>query len=227
MTISVKETEHGTWDLHFTTTAARSAVFDYIRQFQRHVEWEEGLLEVQTCGGQAGADGAYVKLYGTQTRPKGFLKRMFWTPARIDCTITASERPDRLAWIQQHWRDQSSEGYERQDVEVRLSDAEGGCRVTFTRRLMPDDATSLGFVMGLYGRMRPSMSRMPLQVKAQLLELQRHRSPTASHVDAFELSSDEMAGELLERLPVGGPGSRSLARLKAVLDNGLPQVSPK
>jgi hypothetical protein len=216
----VRQLEHGTWELGFSTRAAVTAVFDYIADFQRHVEWEEELLEVKQLTGRAGEFGAkYLKTYGT--RPAGLIQRLFWSPTRIDCAIRMSERPNRLVWRQQLWRDQPSDSYDRQDVELLLTANTHDSEVTFVRRLMVDDAASAGMAMGAYDLMSSAFRNAPPGTKEKLLEEYRRRYPDRPAVSAFDLTRDQVAGDLMENLPIRGPGSRSLERLKKLLD-GLP-----
>lgn len=218
MTIDVKQVEHRTWELSFSTGAAMPAVFEYVIDFERHVEWEEELLEVKTLGTKVRESGAkYLKTYGT--RPEGFLQKFFWNPTRIDCKITSVDRPHRVTWEQQLWRDQTSESFHRQDVELLLSGAGHGCEVKFVRRLMPDDAVSASLAMGAHSLMTSAFRNVPSEMKARLQEEHQRRYPGKLLPNALEMTSDEVAGELLEGLPIRGPGARSLARLKAVLDS--------
>jgi hypothetical protein len=219
MTVDVRQLEHGTWELSFSTGATVAHVFDYIVDFERHIDWEEELLEVRTLRGSAGAVGAkYLKIYGS--RPTGFLQRLFWKPTRIDCKITAVSRPERIAWEVQLWRDQPSEGYYSQDVEVLLRPAGAGSDVRFVRRLMSDDAVSAGIAMGAHNFMTGLFRQVPPEMKDRLREEHRRRYPGKPVPNTFDLSPGEVAGDFLENLPIRGPGSRSLARLKALLDGG-------
>jgi len=217
MTIEVRQLEHGVWELSFSTGAAVADVFDYIADFTRHVDWEEELLEVKTLRGTAGAVGAkYLKIYGS--RPTGFLQRLFWKPTRIDCKIKAVSRPERVAWEVQLWRDQTSESYYRQDVELLVRSAGAGSEVRFVRRLMPDDAVSAAMAMGAYNFMSPVFRQVPPELKDKLREEHSRRYPGKPMPNTLDMSPSDVAGDLLENLPIRGPGSRSLARLKALLD---------
>src|SRR4051812_26164792 len=160
MTISVRHVSANTWELSFRSNARVERAFEYLVAFERHVEWEEQLTEVERLRAAHGAAGAsYVKTYGA--RPAGLLRRLFWRPVRVDCTITAVERPKLIAWGQQLWRDQPSEGYYWQDVEVRITPDGDGCRVTFTRHLMPDDSFSLATVTKAYGFIQSRLGQLP------------------------------------------------------------------
>jgi hypothetical protein len=217
MSIDIKEVKHGTWELSFSTGAAMSAVFDYVIDFERHVEWEEQLLEVKRLGRKARESGAkYLKTYGT--RPTGIMGRLFWTPTRIDCKIKVVDRPHRIAWEQQLWRDQTSESFYYQDVELLLSSAGRGCEARFVRRLMSDDAVTADFAMGAHNLMSSLFRQIPPEMKDKLTEQHKLRYPGRAVPNALEMTSGEVAGQLLEGLPIRGPGSRSLTRLKAVLD---------
>lgn len=193
------------------------AVFEYVVDFERHVEWEEQLLEVKKLGRKARVPGAkYLKTYGT--RPNGFWQRLFWKPVRIDCKIKALDSPRRMVWQQQLWRDQSSESYYYQDVEFLLSPAGTGCEVKFVRHLMTDDAVSAGMAIGVHNLMGSLFRRVPPEVKEKLRDEHRRRHPGKPILNGFDRSPNEVAGELLENLPIRGPGSRSLTRLKAVIE---------
>lgn len=217
MTINVRQVEHGTWELSFSSSAAMPVVFDYIVDFERHVEWEEKLLEVKRLGRKARESGAkYLKTYGE--RPTGFIQRLFWKPTRIDCKIKAIDRPHRMAWEQQLWRDQTSESFYYQDVELLLRAAGPGCELRFVRRLMTDDAVTAAMGLGAHNLMSSLFRKVPPEMKERLREEHGRRYPGKPVPDTLDLTPDEVAGELLEGLPIRGPGSRSLTRLKAVLD---------
>jgi hypothetical protein len=192
------------------------AVFEYVLEFERHVEWEDRLLEVSRAGRVAGVAGAkYIKTYGT--RPSGFLQRFFWKPTRIDCKIRAVEPPDRIAWQVQLWRDQPSD-YDYQEIELRLTPDGAGSRVTFLRHLADGDATSTSAALRLRDGFAAMLQHVPPEMQETLREDHRRRYPTAPEKIGMDVSADEVAGDLLENLPIRGPGSRSLTRLKAILD---------
>jgi hypothetical protein len=217
MAISVRELHDRTWELSFTTTAAMRSVFEYVLEFERHVEWEEQLLEVKRAGRSAGVVGAkYIKTYGT--RPSGFFQRLFWTPIRIDCTIKAVESPHRMRWQQQLWRDQPSDSYDYQEIELRLTPDGAGSRVAFLRHLSESDASSASAALGLRDRFAAMFDRVPPEMQEKLRAEHRRRYPEAAEKLGVNVSGEEVAGDLLEKLPIRGPGSRSLARLKAILD---------
>jgi hypothetical protein len=217
MTINSRQIESGTWEPSFSTAAPMPAVFEYVVDFERHVDWEEQLLEVKNLGRKAREPGAkYLKTYGT--RPNGFWQWLFWKPIRIDCKIKALDPPRRMIWQQQLWRDQPSDSYDYQEVELLLSPSGTGCEVTFVRHLMTDDAVSAEMAMGVHNLLGSLFRRVSPEVKEKLREEHRRRHLGKSILNGFDRSRDEVAGEFLEDLPIRGPGSRSLTRLKAVIE---------
>jgi hypothetical protein len=217
MTISAREVKHGTWELGFSTTAPAPFVFDYFVDFERHVEWESDLTEVKILGRIARTRGAkYLKTYGQ--RPSGFLQRFFWNPTRVLSRLKATESPSRIAWTQEIWRSTSDSDYV-QDFELRLTPDRGGCSVQLTRHLIADDAVSAEFFMGMYGRFNKVFSNVPPAMKERLRVEHQARYPGIPVRASFDVPAEEAMGELMENLPVRGPGSRSLERLKTLLDN--------
>jgi hypothetical protein len=199
MAVEVRQLRPQAWELRLTVGAAGPAVFAYLLDFGRHPEWEHELRAVALTHGRPSAVGAtYVKTYGE--RPAGFLRRMFSSPLRVTCRITAVDPPGHLAW-KQHMSHRSSGPSSFQDVDVVISPHGSGSQLVVTRDLVGTEGMSADLVARFSTRLGDVLSALP--------------------PDGVGPGVRPGAGDLVRRAldghPSRGPGPTSLERLQVRL----------
>jgi hypothetical protein len=207
MTVEINQLGPDVWEQRVFTTAQPTWVFDYIADFQRHVEWERELLTVRPLNRRT---REYLKTYGT--RPTGLLGRIFSRGLRVTCVLRAVERPERIAWKQYRSRDASGpSGFQK--LEFVITPSGYGSLIVLTRRFSGIEGIGADVVARFSSRWGQAFQGLPAVVRA---------AADVSSGDRPGLFStpDELIRHMLEGHPSRGPGPTSLERLKAILDDG-------
>lgn len=214
MTVEINQLQPDVWEHRVFTTAHPMAVFDYIADFKKHVEWERELQTVQPLNGRMSTAGAqHLKTYGTP--PTGFVGRIFTRGLRVTCDITEFVRPKRIVW-QQYCSHSASEPSSFQRLDLMIAPSQLGSMIVLTRRFTGMDASSAELVALYVPRLGKKLQELPPEVRAAGSRL---AGGPGGRPGLFS-SSDDVVRQVLDNYPSRGPGPTSLLRLKEILDSG-------
>lgn len=200
MTVEITHLEPDLWQHRLTVAASPPAVFGYLVDVRRHVDWEPELREVDVAGAPVGPGTTCVKTYGKA--PSGFFDRIFSKPLRVTCRFTAVEPTTRIAW-KQHISHRASGPDGFQNIDVRIAPHGTGSEIVVLRRLSGIDGSSAELVSRFSARLGD-------QLRAMAPEGQAGALPGIGALD--------MTRRVLDGHPSRGPGPTALERLKAILD---------
>jgi hypothetical protein len=214
MTVEINHLQPDVWEHRVLTTAPPTAVFDYIADFKKHIEWERQLQTVEPLNRRMStAGGQYLKTYGTA--PTGFVARIFARGLRVTCNVTELVRPKRIAW-NQYCSHSASEPTSFQTVDLMITPNQMGSLMVLTRRFTGMDASSAELVAMYMPRLDQLLQGLPPEVRAAGSRL---AGGSTGRPGLFS-SSDDVVRRVLDGYPSRGPGPTSLLRLNAILDGG-------
>jgi hypothetical protein len=191
--VGIRQLGPQVWEQRLTVSAAVPDVFGYLLDFERHPEWELELQAVKLTHGRSGGAGAvYVKTYGK--RPPGRFQRMFSSPLRATCKVTAVEPPARLAW-KQHLSHRAAGPSSFQNIEMVVSPCDSGSLLVVTRELVGSEGAGVDLASAFSTRFGDRLQALSAGAPGTAADLSRYA---------------------LDGFPSRGPGPTSLERLEAV-----------
>jgi hypothetical protein len=209
MTVEIYQLGPDVWEHRVFTTAPPCGVFDYIVDFERHIEWEHELLTVKPCDGKTAMAGArYLKTYGT--RPTGLVDRFFNRGHRVTCKLGEVQRPQRIVWKQYRSHDASGPS-SFQGLDLIVTPRGSGSLIVLTRRFSGIEGSGADMVARFASRWGPVLQGLPPEVRAAA------GRPADDRPGLFS-SPEDVIRHALDGHPSHGPGPTSLERLKAILD---------
>lgn len=207
MTVEITHLEPDLWQHRLTVAAAPPAVFGYLVDVRRHVDWEPELRDVDVAGGEpVGHHTTCVKTYGSA--PSGLVDRIFSKPLRVTCRFTAVEPTTRIAW-KQHISHRASGADGFQNIDVRITPHGAGCEIVVLRRLSGMDGSTAELVSRFSARLGDQLRAMAPEGEAGRLG---GIGPTTP------LVTGDVTRRVLDGHPSRGPGPTALEHLKAILD---------
>jgi polyketide cyclase/dehydrase/lipid transport protein len=202
--VAIRQVGPQLWEQAVAVGAATPEVFRYLADFERHREWELELQDVRLSHGRPGESGAeYLKTYGE--RPTGLLRRMFSSPLRVTCQLTAVDpSAGRLAW-KQHVSHRTSGPASFQNIDVVVTPSDAGSQVVVRRELVGTDGMSVDLVSRFSAGLGDRLQAMPPE--------------TAEAVGRMIGGGrqEDLTRRALDGHPSRGPGPTSLDRLQAIL----------
>ena len=213
MSVEIYQLGPDVWEQRFVTTAQPNRVFDYIVDFERHVDWEHELMAVEPMNRRAGtAGGDYLKTYGT--RPTSLVERIFASRQRVTCTLTEVDRPHRIVWKQVRSH-QAVEPSSFQKLDLVITPSAPGSLIVLTRRFIGIEGTSIDLVARFSSRWGQALSGLPPEVRAAA-------GASAGDRPGLFSTPDEVVQHALDGHSSRGPGPTSFERLNAILDRKRP-----
>jgi uncharacterized protein YndB with AHSA1/START domain len=211
MTVEINQLGPDVWEHRVFTTAPPTLVFDYLADFEKHVEWERELVAVKPLNRRTGhRGGAYLKTY--DTRPRGLVGRIFSRGLRVTCKLSEVERPERIVW-KQYRSHQASGPSSFQRLELLITPSESGSLIVLTRRFSGMEGISVDTVARFSSRWGQALQGLPPEFRVAAGGSKGGRPGLFS-------TPDEVVRHALDGHPSRGPGPTSLERLKAILDGG-------
>src|SRR5262245_45726233 len=210
MTVDIHQLGPDLWEQRLVTTAQPDRAFDYIANFEKHIDWERELVSVKSLKGRTGRGAKYVKTY--VTRPAGLIGRIFSSRLRVTCLVREVERPWRIAWKQYRSHQASApSGFQR--LEFVITPHGSGSLIVLTRRFTGSEAISADAIARFSSRWGRAFQGLPPEVRAAA------GSGSGDRPGPFSMPG-ELVRQSLDGHPSRGPGPTSLERLKAILDGG-------
>jgi|SRR6516162_309869 hypothetical protein len=214
MIVEINQLGPNAWEQRVFTAARPDLVFDYMADFDRHIEWEHELASVKPLSRRTGTTGTkYLKTY--DTRATGLVSRTFGFSRglRVTCIVKEIDRPHRLVW-KQFRSHQASEASGFQKLELVITPSNTGTMIVLTRRFSGVEGISADLVARFSSRWGKTFQGLPSEVRAAAGGSPGDRPGPFS-------TPDEIIRHMLDGHPSRGPGPTSLERLKTILDGGV------